>query len=415
MKVLYNIFIFLYSTAIRIASIFNNKARQWVDGRKNILTQIKQDHISDNQIIWVHCASLGEFEQGRPIIEKFRATYPDHSIVLTFFSPSGYEIRKDYEFADYIYYLPLDTAKNARRFINYVRPKLVIFIKYEFWFNYIDELYRQKIPLIFASVIFRKSQHFFKPWGKWFARQLNKVTYLFVQNEESIELLDSIGIHHSEVSGDTRFDRVIQLSNESISFPIVEQFKGDSFLLMAGSTWQPDEKIIRYLLDNSKADFKVVIAPHLIDKEHIADIQERFRNYDPVLYSEVADINLKKSRVLIIDSIGMLAQLYRYADIAYVGGGFGVGIHNLLEASTYGIPVLFGPNYKRFREAIELKDNGGGFPVENSEEGLVVFEKLIQDKNAYIKSADIARQYVHKNAGATQLVIHKTKEYIIAT
>jgi 3-deoxy-D-manno-octulosonic-acid transferase len=415
MKVLYNIFIFLYSTSVRVAALFNNKARKWIDGRKNVLSQIKEAHISDGKNIWIHCASLGEFEQGRPIIEMLRKTYPDHSILLTFFSPSGYEVRSDYELADYIYYLPIDTPKNAHLFIKYVRPKLVIFIKYEFWFNCIDELYRQKIPLIFASVIFRSSQHFFKPWGKWFVDQLNKVTYLFVQNEESIKLLDNIGINHAEVSGDTRFDRVIQLSNESVAYPIIEKFKGDSFLLMAGSTWQPDEKVILDLLLNSKMDFKVVIAPHLIDHEHIADIQTRFENYNPVLYSKASENDFDKSRVLIIDSIGMLSQLYRYADIAYVGGGFGVGIHNLLEASTYGIPVIFGPNYKRFQEARELRDNGGGFPIIDSEECLIVFEKLLLDKNAYNISADVARKYVHSNAGATQLVIHKVKEYIVAT
>lgn len=414
MKVLYNIFVILYTTTIRFASVFNNKARLWVDGRKNILSRIKEEQISDKQIIWVHCASLGEFEQGRPVIEQLRSTYPDHKIFLTFFSPSGYEVRKNYEYADYIYYLPIDTKRNAQRFINYVNPKLVIFIKYEFWYNYIDEIYRQKIPLIFVSVIFRPSQHFFKPWGKWYARQLNKVTHLFVQNEESIDLLDSIGIYHAEVSGDTRFDRVIQLPDEPVSNPIIEKFKGESTLLMAGSTWQPDEKILHDLLLNSKVDFKLVIAPHLINREHIADILSRFENYNPSLYSDASSVNLSKNKVLIINSIGMLAQLYRYADIAYIGGGFGVGIHNLLEASTYGIPVLFGPNYKRFREAVELRDNGGGFPINNSEECLEVFDRLMLDQNAYRASASVARQYVHKNAGATQLVIQKAKEFIVA-
>ncbi len=228
MKLLYIIFIFLYSTAIHIASLFNNKAKQWVDGRKDVFSQLNNEQLSDKQIIWVHCASLGEFEQGRPIIEKLRTTYPNYSIFLTFFSPSGYEIRKDYKFADYVYYLPIDTPKNAKRFIEKVNPKLVIFVKYEFWYNYIDELYRKKIPLIFVSVIFRPSQHFFKAWGKWYARQLNKVTYLFVQNEESIKLLDSINIHHAEVSGDTRFDRVVQLAKEEVPFPIMVDFKGNS-------------------------------------------------------------------------------------------------------------------------------------------------------------------------------------------
>jgi len=243
MKLIYNIFIFLYLSSIRIASLFNGKARQWVNGRKDVFAQIRKEQLSDKQIIWVHCASLGEFEQGRPVIEMLRSTHPDYSILLTFFSPSGYEVRKNYEFADYVYYIPIDTRKNARKFIKYVNPKLVIFVKYEFWFNYIDEIYHHKIPLIFVSVIFRKSQHFFKPWGAWFADQLNKITYLFVQNTESVELLDTIGINHAEVSGDTRFDRVIQLSDEQVSFPIIEKFKGESTLLIAGSTWELDEKI----------------------------------------------------------------------------------------------------------------------------------------------------------------------------
>ena len=275
-------------------------------------------------------------------------------------------------------------------------------------------LYRQKIPLIFVSVIFRPSQHFFRLWGKWYARQLNKITFLFVQNEESIELLDSIGIFHAEISGDTRFDRVIQLPDELVSFPVVEKFKGKSTLLIAGSTWHPDENILHELLLRSKAEFKLVIAPHLINHEHLTDIRQRFKDYNPLVYSNAETHNPDKHKVLIIDSIGMLSQLYRYADIAYIGGGFGVGIHNVLEASTYGIPVLFGPNYKRFREAVELRDIGGGFPIANSEECIEVFDKLLKDENAYIKSASIAKQYVRKNAGATQMVINKVKEYIVA-
>ena len=412
MKLIYNIFVLIYSLAINIASLFNYKAKQWVDGRKDVFSRISKEQLSNKKIIWIHCASLGEFEQGRPIIEKLRITYPDYSIFLTFFSPSGYEVRKDYKFADYVYYLPIDTVKNAKRFIEIVNPKLVIFVKYEFWYNYINELYRKKVPLIFVSVIFRPSQHFFKAWGRWYARQLNKVTYLFVQNKESLKLLDSINIHHAEVSGDTRFDRVVQLPKEEVSFPIIIDFKEKSKILMAGSTWQPDEKILFELLNNSKANFKVVVAPHLINKEHITEIAKRFQKYKPILYSNVSTASFAKSRVLIIDSIGMLSQLYRYADIAYIGGGFGVGIHNLLEASTYGIPVIFGPNYGRFREAVELRDIGGGFPVLNSDECLEIFEKFMFDKNAYEKSASIAKNYVNSNAGATHMVVDKVKEYL---
>ncbi len=412
MKLIYNIFIFIYSFVIHITSLFNNKAKQWVYGRKDIFSRLSKEQLSDKQIIWIHCASLGEFEQGRPIIEKLRIAYPDYKIFLTFFSPSGYEIRKDYEFADYVYYLPIDTINNAQHFINIVNPKLVIFVKYEFWFNYINVLYQKKIPLIFVSVIFRHSQHFFKLWGKWYAKQLNKVTYLFVQNEESINLLDTINIHHAEVSGDTRFDRVVQLPKEKVTFPIVINFKGNSKLLMAGSTWQPDEKLLLDLLNNSKATFKVVIAPHLIDKEHINEVTKRFEKYNPILYSNVSSADFNESKVLIIDSIGMLSQLYRHADIAYIGGGFGVGIHNLLEASTYGIPVIFGPNHSNFREANELSDNGGGFPISNSEEYLDIFERLIFDNNKYNKSSLIAKKYVSENAGATQLIMDKVMEYL---
>ena len=412
MWLLYNIFISLYSTAIRVASLFNDKARQWIVGRQDVFSKIEAEQLSDKQIIWVHCASLGEFEQGRPIIERLKTIYPDFSIFLTFFSPSGYEIRKNYEFADYVYYLPIDTAKNAKRFIELVNPKLVVFVKYEFWYNYINELYNRKIPSIFISVIFRPSQHFFKFWGRWYARQLNKITYLFVQNKQSVQLLDSIKIHHAEISGDTRFDRVAQLPNEEIKFPIVSSFKGDSKLLMAGSTWQPGEKILLKILDVDSLDFKLVIAPHLINKDHIAELLKRFEKYSPILYSKSSAANTSGNRILIIDSIGMLSQLYRYADIAYIGGGFGVGIHNLLEASTFGVPVLFGPNHERFNEAIDLKDNGGGFVINNSDEFLVVFEKLLKDNGFYVKSSEISGNYVANNAGATLLIIEKIKEYL---
>ncbi|MFK5855619.1 MAG: glycosyltransferase N-terminal domain-containing protein [Bacteroidota bacterium] len=412
MKLIYNIFIFLYLAGIRIASVFNGKASQWIEGRKNIISRIEKEQLSGKQIIWVHCASLGEFEQARPIIEKLKGNYKNYSIFLTFFSPSGFEVRKNYEFADYVYYLPIDTVKNARNFIKIVNPRLVIFVKYEFWYNYIDELYRRKIPLFFVSVIFRPSQHFFKPWGRWFARELNKVTYLFVQNDKSIELLDSIGIHHAEISGDTRFDRVVQLPKEDIAFPVLTEFKGTSKLLMAGSTWQPCEKILLDLLNKSKVNLKIVIAPHLINKEHIDEIIKRFEKYNPVLFSTASSSKIVDSKVMIIDSIGKLSHLYRYADIAYVGGGFGVGIHNLLEASTYGIPVLFGPNYERFREAVELRDNGGGFPISTSEEFLGIFEKLMHNDELYEKSSAVAHSYVGKNAGATQMVIEKVREYL---
>lgn len=410
----YNIFVNLYLLSIRIASLFNSKAKLWITGRKNVISELKKWRRLNHQIIWVHCASLGEFEQGRPIIEALKINFPKHKIVLTFFSPSGYEVRKNYEGADFITYLPIDTKKNARTFVSTIKPQLVIFIKYEFWYNYINELYINKIPLIFASVIFRPSQHFFKPWGRWFAGQLNKVSFLFVQDENSLNLLESIGIYHADVAGDTRFDRVVQLPQSKISFPIVEKFKGDSKILMGGSTWPPGEKLLLELLRQSHGKFKLVIAPHLVDDEHINDIVNRYKEFSPVLYSESDTDKIIASKVLIINKIGFLSQLYKYAHIAYIGGGFGVGIHNLLEASTYGVPVLFGPNYKRFREAVELRDINAGFPVKSFNDMFAIFNRLISNDEFYESSSLAAKNYVRENSGATHHILNKTKDYIVA-
>lgn len=414
MGTFYDISIYFYLFLVRIASLTNTKAKLWLEGRRTVIEDIRSSGIIGKPIIWIHSASLGEFEQGRPIIEKLRTSYPDHKILVTFFSPSGYEVRKNYEGADFVTYLPIDTKGNARQFVSLVRPQLVIFIKYEFWFNFINEIYNQRIPLIFASVIFRRSQHFFKPWGRWYARQLNRITYLFVQNEESIDLLDRIKIYHAKVSGDTRFDRVIQLPEEKVSFVKIEEFKANSKLIIGGSTWTAGEKILLELLERSKHDFKVVIAPHLINDEHINEIINMYSKYNPVLFSNAHLKETVDSKVLIIDSIGMLSSMYRYADIAYVGGGFGVGIHNLLEASTYGIPVLYGPNYHRFREAVDLRDLGGGFPIENADEGLSIVDKLLGDNDLLLESGRISEEYVQKNAGATALVMEKIKEFIPA-
>ena len=412
MKLIYNIFIFLYNAAVNVLSLFNSKAKLWVDGRKKIFTSLENLNLRNEKIIWIHCASLGEFEQGRPIIEKLKTSYPDYKILLTFFSPSGYEVRSNYEFADFIYYLPIDTKKNARRFVELVNPKLAIFVKYEFWFNYINELSVRKIPLIFVSVIFRPEQYFFHWWGSWFAHQLNKVTFLLVQNKQSINLLDNIKIYHSEVSGDTRFDRVAQLPNDNVSFPIIENFKGNAKLLIAGSTWPQGEKILLDLLHKSDKDFKLVIAPHLINNEHINDILKRFNVFKPILYSKHSSSGLAESRVLIIDSIGLLSHMYRYASIAYVGGGFGVGIHNLLEASTYSIPVIFGPNHQRFNEAIDLISNEGGFTISDSTGMLNIFNELNNNKQFYEKCCKAAKSYVSSNSGATNIVFNKLMEFL---
>lgn len=415
MQFIYNLFIFIYQYSVRISAFFgNDKARKWLSGRKDILDKLSSSIGKDDKIIWFHCASLGEFEQGRPLIEALRKQYTDYKILLTFFSPSGYEIRKNYEQADYVFYLPIDTVKNARRFVEIVRPRAVFFIKYEFWFNYINELYIRKIPFFMVSTIFRPSQHFFRFWGFWFRKQLRKITFLFVQDEKSLELLENIKIYHADIIGDTRFDRVVALAAEEKEFPLIKHFGKDKPILIAGSTWPADEDKLLSMIDQLDINFKLIIAPHLVENEHIEQIKKKFSKYRPVLYSNADEKNLKNSRVLIIDGIGYLSYLYRYTTITYIGGGFGAGIHNLLEAATYGKPVIFGPNHSRFKEAIELKTNGGGFAISNSEELISLCKVLFADNKKHETSAQAAKNYVIKNAGATARVIDKAKEFLTA-
>ena len=412
MQIIYNTSVWAYALGIRLAALFNSKARLWVFGRKNIFSKIANTIPKDEKLIWFHCASLGEFEQGRPVIESFRENFKDHKILLTFFSPSGYEVRKNYEQADYVFYLPLDTPKNAKQFIVLTKPRLAIFVKYEFWFNYLNELSKNKIPLLMVSVIFRPSQHFFKPWGGWFRKQLQKVTFFFVQNEASIELLNSAKVFHAEVSGDTRFDRVLQLPSEETKLPLIEKFADNLPLLIAGSTWTADEDILKALLLQSEHKFKMVVAPHIVSKDHIQQLLDKFKEWQPLLFSEQKNANPADSRIMIIDSIGMLSHIYRYGKIAYIGGGFGVGIHNVLEAATYGLPVIFGPNYQRFQEAVELSRLGGGFPINNGNDCLEVFNRLMNNEGLLQQSSEIARNYVIENAGATASVLGKAKEYL---
>ncbi|MCB2206947.1 MAG: 3-deoxy-D-manno-octulosonic acid transferase [Bacteroidetes bacterium] len=414
MRFFYNLFIYLYQGAVKTAAVLGNeKAKKWVKGRKNVFIDIKNAIGKDDRIIWVHCASLGEFEQGRPLIETIRKRYKNYKILLTFFSPSGYEIRKNYAQADYVFYLPMDTQRNARKFIRLVQPRAVFFIKYEFWFNYINELYIRTIPLFMVSSIFRPSQHFFRFWGAWFKRQLRKVTFLFVQDEQSLELLESIKIYHADMIGDTRFDRVLALTEEKQEFPTIESFKAGKSLLIAGSTWPADEDKLRVLIDKLSVDFKIVIAPHQVDKEHIDQLTKKFIKFKPMLYSSASDGDMKNSRVLIIDGIGYLSYLYTYADITYIGGGFGAGIHNLLEAATYGKPVIFGPNHDKFKEAIDLKRNGGGFVVSGADDLIRTYKLLFSDQQKRTTSGNAAKNYVLKNAGATEKVMDKANEFLM--
>ncbi|NOX87357.1 MAG: 3-deoxy-D-manno-octulosonic acid transferase [Chlorobi bacterium] len=414
MRYLYNLFVFIYYLTIRFYALFNVKARKWVKGRGHYFSRLKEIIPEKEKLLWIHCASLGEFEQGRPVMEALRVHYPDHKILLTFFSPSGYDIRKNYQGADYVFYLPIDTRRNAKKFVRITNPRMAFFIKYEFWYNYINELSKNKIPLIFISTAFRRSQYFFYPWGKWARKQLQKVTWFFVQNQDSLDLLNRIRVYHADVGGDTRFDRVVRLAGEYRDIPKISHFKNNLPLIVAGSTWPADEDVLLELLKNSKDDFKLLIAPHEIHKEHINELTRKFSGFQPLLFSQADTSSLLNSRVLIIDNIGLLSHLYRYGTLAYIGGGFGAGIHNILEAATYNKPVIFGPNYHKFIEAKELLESNGAFVIHGADELSETVKDLLNNKEKYDHASQTAGKYVKSNTGATRLVIDKVAEFLVS-
>ncbi len=407
MVFLYNISIFIYSQLVRFFSLFNEKAKLFVNGRKNWEQKLKGKVDKNSRYLWFHCASLGEFEQGRPVIEELKKQFPEYKIALTFFSPSGYEIRKNYELADVVSYLPLDTKRNAKKFLEIIQPEKAFFVKYEFWHHYISECKNRQIPLFAFSAIFRENQQFFKatPWGKWYRKMLFRFDHIFVQNEKSSELLKSIGITSFTVSGDTRFDRVATIAKSSKELPIVEKFKGNSPLVVAGSTWKPDEELLAKFI-NQSSGIKFIIAPHEVSAANINRLQQMLIK-PTLLFSRLQNAEIDKVDVLIIDSIGILSSVYRYGNIAYIGGGFGVGIHNILEAATFGLPVIFGPNYKKFKEAVDLVSQGGAFPIENYEALHQSLSTFCLQKNELEKASKIATDYVAKNVGSTQIIIKK--------
>jgi len=385
--------------------LFTKKARLWTEGRKNIFGRIQKSITINEKIAWFHCASLGEFEQGRPVIEQFRKLHPQYKILLTFFSPSGYEVRKNYEGADIIYYLPPDTPRNAKRFVELVNPSLVFFVKYEFWFNYFRAFKEKNIPLFVISANFRQGQYFFKWYGGWFRKQLKSISHVFVQNRESLELLEGIGITKVTICGDTRFDRVKAITENVRSFPVIQKFCEGSDIFIAGSTWPPDEKLLVNLINSGKTNYKFIIAPHLVDKLHIASLSEKIKK-PFAKYSEAAEENMSRAQVLIIDSIGILSHVYQYGKIAYIGGGFGSGIHNTLEAATFGMPVIFGPKYHKYPEAINLIKEGGAFSICNEKELQDIVMKLYNIPSFLKEASDIARNFVQKNTGATGKILN---------
>jgi 3-deoxy-D-manno-octulosonic-acid transferase len=399
----YNIFLFLYKAGIRITSLWNNKAKLWLNGREDIFYRLKSELRSNSKLIWFHCSSLGEFEQGRPVIENLRKRIPDSKFLLTFFSPSGYEIRKDYKGVDWVFYLPLDSKRNAIQFFEIINPSLVIFVKYDYWYYYLTECKKRDIPLLMVSGIFRKEQPFFKSYGNLHRRMLNRFTHFFVQDKGSLQLLQTININNVTVAGDTRFDRVSEIAENFKPIEEIEKFCGSSQILVAGSTWPEDEKIIKEGTDNYP-DLKIIIAPHEIHKDHIDQLRSIFPG--AVLYSQLAAASSQLATCLIIDNIGMLSKLYHYATIAYVGGGFNKGIHNTLEAAVYGKPVLFGPNYKKFKEAVGLIETGGAIRIESGTELSTILEKFISNKTELELSSKNSFDFVKKNRGATAKILH---------
>jgi 3-deoxy-D-manno-octulosonic-acid transferase len=374
-----------------------------VKGWKNWHRWLSQKARSEDRYIWVHCASLGEFEQGRPVIEEIRKKIPQYKILLTFFSSSGYEVRKNYQHADIICYLPPDTPGNAKKFTALFNLEKVIFIKYEFWNNYISSIRSRNIPLYLVSGIFRKDQYFFKWYGGFFRGILKKFTKIYVQDEGSQKLLSSIGIENSILAGDTRFDRVLQIASNAKDISRIEQFKGNEKLFLAGSSWKPDEEIIAKYINTNPGKLKWVFAPHEIDEENIRRLEKLF-TVNCIRFSEFTD-NKADARVMIIDNIGMLSSAYRYAYIAEVGGGFGKGIHNVLEPACWSIPVLFGPEHLKFREAVDLIAAGGAVSFENYSEIETILDKWLSDEKLYRKAAESAGAFVNKNSGATAKII----------
>lgn len=407
MVVFYQFGIFLFSALIRVFALFNTKAKKWVKGRKGIFEKIESEVDCIEKTTWFHFPSLGEFEQGRTVLERYKEEWPERKIVVTFFSPSGYEVRKNYSLADYIYYLPLDTAKNAKRFIALINPQEVFFTKYDYWYFYFKELHERNIRLYMISSIFRPSQVFFQFYGSFFRKTLSYVSHFFVQNEESVELLKTINIENVTVAGDTRFDRVMEVVDQAVDLPIIANFVEGKDVLVAGSTWPQDTKLICSFHQKHKR-WRIIIAPHDITGDSINDALAKFP--EAKLYSQLkADESYavhtdKKTKVIIIDNVGMLSSLYRYGDVCYIGGGFGKGIHNSLEAAAYGRGVIFGPKYQKFQEAKDLVKAVAAFPVKNEDDLNFVMQRLM-DEDLRINVNGIARDYVYSKAGATEKIL----------
>jgi 3-deoxy-D-manno-octulosonic-acid transferase len=415
---LYNLIIYLYLCGVAVYSLFNEKVRKMWRGERAAFDVLRQKVDPTAHYVWFHAASLGEFEQGRPLMEQLRQDHPELKILLTFFSPSGYEVRKDYKGADIVCYLPLDTITNARRFLRLIRPEMAFFIKYEFWYNYLHILKHRHVPVYSVSSIFRPDQVFFKWYGRQYGRVLNCFTHFFVQNEQSQQLLAKIGIDCVSITGDTRFDRVLQIKEQAKQLPIIDSFlnlaEEKPQVFVAGSSWPPDEDIfIRYFHEHP--EWKLIIAPHVISEEHLQQIIEKLGNRKIIRYTEAEKITSSSSSsplneydVLIIDCFGLLSSIYRYATVTYIGGGFGVSIHNTVEAAVWGVPVIFGPENKKFQEAQELKQCRGGWEITGYEDFERIMTRFANDEGALTEAGKAAGEYVQHKAGATRMILAAT-------
>lgn len=404
MRILYSIGIAFFRIGLFLASFFNEKAKLWQRGRKNIFNQIADKIQPNDHPVWIHSASLGEYEQAKPIIQRIKEKSPETKVLATFFSPSGYEIRKNDPLPDYIFYLPIDSMRNARRFMELVQPKMAIFVKYEYWFNYIFELNKRKVPFYYVCAIFRPSQYFFKPIGKWFATQLRQASNFFVQTEESARLLISIGIQNVEICGDTRFDRVYNIASQPYTLDFVEQFKQDRKLLVAGSTWQPDEQLLSELLSQLQG-YKLIVAPHEINRT--AEVLQTFAKFKVIRFTEIQDKNLADYDILILDTIGVLSKVYKYSTISYIGGAFKTGLHNILEAGVFGVPLFYGPHYSKFNEAVMLVQLKGAFSITSATQMLEIVRHFNEQPDYYEQTCAICRKYVEDNIGAIDKIYEK--------
>lgn len=415
MKVLvYNLAIRSYNLLIHLVSPFNKKANLWVNGRNNYFINLQNKlNKKTGPIIWFHCASLGEFEQTRTLIERVKKEFPNYNIVLTFFSPSGYEIRKNYEKADFVFYLPIDTPFNARKFVRVVNPRLALFAKYEFWYHFLAELNQKKVPVISFSALFRPEQAFFKSYKGLFVTMLTKFNKIFVQNQVSLNLLTSVGINHAVVAGDTRFDRVKQICDNKKNFPLIEKFKGNKKLVIAGSTWPKDMVALLDLINDPSFDLKIIIAPHEIHETELTEMEKLIQKKS-IRHSQLTESNASSFEVLLIDNIGMLSSLYQYGEFGYIGGAFGKGLHNILEAATFGMPIFFGPNHQKFKEAIDLIELGVGIPINSGSELIEKFKSLYQNEETRKAISLKSKTYVESNTGATDIIFNYCKKFLEA-